>query len=359
MKKKMLFNGFDNKTLGILGGGQLGRMIGQSASRLGIKVIIMDPNKKSPAFQVANRSIVASFENKEKLRKFAKSCDVVTYEFENIPLNSLQYIAKFTKIYPGINPLKISQDRLLEKKFIKNLNIKVANFYPINNKQDLITNLSYLKGRGLLKTRKLGYDGKGQTYIQLNKQKNLQIPRIKKNDYIIEELINFNKEISVIVVREANGKSTCYEPSENIHREGILRETYFPARISVKSKEEAKKIAKKIAKKLDIIGLLAVEMFVCNNDKILVNEIAPRPHNSGHWTMDTCNISQFEALLRALFNAPMANLEYFSKCKMVNLLGDNYFTYKKFLNKKNYKLHLYGKEKLESKRKMGHINIIF
>ena len=193
----------------------------------------------------------------------------------------------------------------------------------------------------------------------MNKKKKVEIPIIKKDKYILEELIDFNKEISVIVVRDSSGKSICYEPSENNHKEGILRETHYPARIPLKCKEDAKNIAKKIANKLDIKGLLAVEMFVCNNNKIIVNEIAPRPHNSGHWTMDTCNISQFEALLRVIFNAPIANIEYFFKCKMINLLGDNYFTYKKVLNKKNYKLHLYGKNALKNKRKMGHINIIF
>ena len=358
MKNKQVFNGFDNKTLGILGGGQLGRMIGLSAASVGVKVIIMDPNKNSPAFQVANKVIICNFEDKEQLKNLARSCDAVTYEFENIPLDSLKHISKYTKVYPGIYPLEISQDRLIEKTFLKNMNIKVAKFFSVNSKNDIFNALSLLNGKGLLKTRKLGYDGKGQLRIESNKKEKTKVPKINKDIFILEELIAFNKEISVIVIRDLTGKIRCYEPCENAHKEGILRETFFPANVTNECKIKAKKIAKKIAKKLDIKGLLAVEMFVCDNDEIIVNEIAPRPHNSGHWTMDACNISQFEALVRVIFKAPIPNLKYFFKCKMINLLGENYHFYKSSLNKQNYKLHLYGKKETKRKRKMGHINII-
>lgn len=358
MKKKAIFNGFDGQILGILGGGQLGKMIALAAARLGVKTIIMDPNKNAPAFQVANKVFVSNFNNKENLKKFAKSCNAITYEFENIPLDSLRLISGYNNIFPGIYPLEISQDRLIEKNFLTQLNIKVANYHPIEHKNDVLKALKNLQGKGILKTRKLGYDGKGQLYFDLNKKIKPKIPLIRKNKFIMEEVINFKKEISVIIVRDSYGKVFSYEPSENLHKEGILRETNFPAKLSNKTLKEAKNIAKKIAIKLNIVGLLAIEMFVTKSNTIIVNEIAPRPHNTGHWTIDACNISQFEALVRVIFKAPISNLKYFFNCKMINLLGENYYLYKKLLNKQNYKLHLYGKEHHKSKRKMGHINII-
>ena len=356
MKNNVIKN-ITNKTLGILGGGQLGKMIAIEASRLGIKTCIFDPNKNSPAFQNANIIINSDYTNKKALGQFVKYSDKITYEFENIPLESLNFLEKNGQIFPGIKALKYSQDRLLEKEFISNLGISVAPFYQIKNYVDVKGALEKLKGTAILKTRKFGYDGKGQHTI-----KKYRIPNIKnnieKNKYIIEGVIKFKKEISVIVIVKKDGSTLCYEPSENKHINGILRETVFPAKISTKTKNKAKAIAVKLARSLNIVGIIAIEMFVDMSNEIIVNEIAPRPHNSGHWTMDACNISQFEALVRAIFDMPMPHIKYYHNCKMINILGENYNVIEKSLYKKNHKIYVYGKDEVKEARKLGHINIL-
>ena len=355
--KNNLIKNMTNKTLGILGGGQLGKMIATEASRLGIRTCIFDPNKNSPAFQNANIIINNDYTDTKYLKKFIKYSDRITYEFENIPLKSLKFLNQNSKIYPGLKALKYSQDRLFEKKFISNLGISVAPFYKINQHKDIKNFVEKLKGNAILKTRKFGYDGKGQYLI---KKYNIPIIKnnIEKDKYIIEGLINFKKEISVIVVVEKEGSVTCFEPSENKHKNGILRETIFPAKIPLRTKNEAKAIAIKIACSLKIIGIIAVEMFVDQNNKIIVNEVAPRPHNSGHWTMDACNISQFEALIRVIFDLPLSKIEYYHECKMINILGENFNIIEKSLNKKNHKIYVYGKDEIKDERKLGHINIL-
>ena len=346
-----------NKTLGILGGGQLGKMIAIEASRLGIKTCIFDPNKNSPAFQTANIVINGDYKNKKCLNKFIECSDKITYEFENIPIESLNLLKKYKKIYPGLKALKYSQDRYLEKKFIANLNIPVAPFYRVDSLEDLKKAVNSFNGVAVLKTRRFGYDGKGQYLI-----KNFKIPiikpSIKKNIYIIEDLIKFKKELSIIVLKSKNGDAKCFEPSENKHKNGILRETIYPARVSANIKKKVKDIAVKIANSLNVIGIIAIEMFLDGKNNIIVNEIAPRPHNSGHWTIDTCNISQFEALVRIIFDLPVPDIKYYHKCKMINILGENYNIINQAINKKNHILHLYGKDKIENLRKLGHINIL-
>ena len=349
---------FKNKKLGILGGGQLGKMIASTASRLGIKTFVYDPNKISPAFQNANKAYIAKFDNKKSLKKFAQDVDFITYEFENIPLDSLRYLNKYRKIFPGINALKYSQDRYYEKKFIKKLGIEVAPFCKVAKENDISLFMKKIGGNCILKTRKLGYDGKGQ-HVFRNYKINLDKKNIKENQFILEGFIKFKKEISVIVIRTREGKVICYEPSENIHKDGILRETFFPAKISKKCIIQSKKIANKIAISLNVVGLIAIEMFVLDDEKIIVNEIAPRPHNSGHWTMDACNLSQFEALVRVIFKIDLPKIKYYHKCKMINILGDNYKEINKSIKKYNNIIHLYGKEVVKKNRKLGHINILY
>ena len=346
-----------NKTLGILGGGQLGKMIAVEASRLGIKTCIFDPNENAPAFQNANIIVNSDYNNKKALKKFVKHSDKVTYEFENIPLESLNFLEKNSQIFPGSKALKYSQDRLLEKEFISNLGITVAPFYQIKKYIDVNNVLEKLKGNAILKTRKFGYDGKGQHIIKKYRIPNIK-DNIEKNKYIIEGIIKFKKEISVIVIIKKDGSAVCYEPSENKHVNGILRESIFPAEISKKTKNRAKAIAVKLARSLNIIGIIAIEMFVDKSDEIIVNEVAPRPHNSGHWTMDACNVSQFEALVRVIFDMPIPHIKYYHNCKMINILGENYNVIEKSLNKKNHKLYIYGKDEIKEGRKLGHINIL-
>lgn len=343
------------KTLGVVGGGQLGKMIGISASKLGIKSCFFDPDKNAPSKDVSNTFYNYEYDNKDKLLEFAKKCDYITYEFENIPINSLKILEKKNNLFPNINTLRISQDRHLEKSFIKGLGIKTANYTTISNSLDVENFLKKNTGLGIIKTRKLGYDGKGQLKINLKsfKKKNI-IP----NKYIIEQFIPFKKEISVIAIRQKNGKVKTFEPTENYHKTGILRYTKFPSSVSNLCTARAKKIAMEIIRKLNIIGILAVEMFVMENEEILVNEIAPRPHNSGHWTLDGCNISQFDALVRTIFRLPIPKIIYTKKCRMINLLGENFNDYKKALNKKNHHIYIYGKNKIKKFRKMGHINIV-
>ena len=356
MKNNVIKN-ITNKTLGILGGGQLGKMIAVEASRLGIKTCIFDPNENAPAFQNANIIVKSDYNNKKALKKFVKYSDKVTYEFENIPLESLNFLEKNSQIFPGSKALKYSQDRLLEKEFISNLGITVAPFYQIKKYIDVKDVLEKLKGNAILKTRKFGYDGKGQHIIKKYRIPNIK-DNIEKNKYIIEGIIKFKKEISVIVIIKKDGSAVCYEPSENKHAKGILRESVFPAKISKKTKNRAKAIAVKLARSLNIIGIIAIEMFVDKSDEIIVNEVAPRPHNSGHWTLDACNVSQFEALVRVIFDMPIPPIKYYHNCKMINILGENYNFIEKSLNKKNHKLYIYGKDEIKEGRKLGHINIL-
>ena len=355
---KNIIKSISNKTLGILGGGQLGKMIATEASRLGIKTCIFDPNKTSPAFQSANIIFNEQYNNKKALKKFANYCDAITYEFENIPLESINFLKGFSKVYPGIRALRYSQDRYKEKKFISSLNIPVAPFYIVNSINDIKKALSKLEGSAIIKTRRLGYDGKGQYVI-----KNFDIPEkfknIKKNQYILEGIINFKKEISIIAMKSKQGKVICFEPSENKHRKGILREAIFPANISSKVNKNAKKIVKDIIMSLNVIGIVAIEMFIDQNNNVIVNEIAPRPHNSGHWTMDACNISQHEALVRTIFDVPLPVIKYYHNCKMINILGENYDLINKAMSNKNYKVYIYGKDSIKPERKLGHINILY
>ncbi len=356
-KNRNIIKDLTSKTLGILGGGQLGKMLAMSASNLGIRTCIYDPNINSPAFQNTDTYLNDSYDNIKTLKKFINICDVITYEFENIPLESIRFLNKHNKIFPGINPLKYSQDRYLEKKFISKLNIEVAPFYKIDNINNLKLSIEKIGGKGILKTRRMGYDGKGQVIIQNTKLPKYNIS-FKKNKYLLEGIIEFEKEISIIAVRSKQGKVTCFEPSENYHKLGILRESKFPANITNSNKIRAKKIATKIANALNVIGLIAIEMFLCKDNKLIVNEIAPRPHNSGHWTIDACNISQFEALVRTVFDLPLPKIKYLNNCKMVNVLGENFNQITKSLYKSNHVIHIYGKDKLEPLRKMGHINIL-
>ena len=346
-----------NRTLGVIGGGQLGKMIGLAAANLGISCHFFDPDKNAPAKNISQSFYNYHYDNEKKLLEFAKKCDFLTYEFENIPLSTLKKIIKYKKIYPGIKPLQVSQDRFVEKSFIKGLGIKVAEFSKINCIEDVrnLLNNNYIKG--IIKTRKLGYDGKGQIRVDLKNLNNINL-NIKPDNFILEKLIPFVKEISVIAVRKKNGEIKTFEPTQNIHKKGILRETSYPANISNKCSTKAKNIAKKITKELKVIGLLAVEMFVLKGEDIMVNEIAPRPHNSGHWTKDACNFSQFDALVRSIFDMPIPQITYIKSCKMINLLGDNFYFYKKYLKKKNCRVYIYGKTEIRDARKMGHINVI-
>ncbi len=340
--------------LGIIGGGQLGRMISMAASRMGYNSHIYAPDVHSPAGKVSSFFTCADYNDETKLRKFAKSCDVVTYEFENIPSKSAEIVSSVTKLVPGVAPLSISQYRFEEKNFLTNLGIKVANYFLIEDPSQLRESLKKINGEGLLKSRSFGYDGKGQLKLSYK-----NIDRIwdefDAGNAVLEEFIDFLCEISIIIVRNREGKIKTYDISENIHKDGILRQSIVPANISGDCINQAKEIGKSIANALELEGVLAVEMFVSKEEELIVNELAPRPHNSGHWTIEACSVSQFEQLVRVAMDLPIGNTSRNYNCNMINLIGNDYNNWKSFLNKPNSHLHIYGKKGIKPNRKMGHV----
>ncbi len=341
--------------IGILGGGQLGRMTALAAATLGMKTHIFTDEKDSPASHVADKVTVASYSNKKALIKFAKEVDLVTFEFENIPLKTANIVADITTFRPNLNCLAITQNRLLEKDFLNNIGVKTAKYKKIENNKDFVLAFKEVGVAGILKTATLGYDGKGQYVVNKNSKILAELKISRSKPYILEEKIDFIKEISVIIARGIDGSSLCYVPAENIHKNGILDVSVVPAKINDKLEVKAYEIAKLIADKLDLIGILAVEFFVTKNDELLVNELAPRPHNSGHFTLDACYTSQFEQFIRAICGWPLGSNLNHSAAEMKNLIGNDIKSYAEFLQDPANKLHLYGKKEIRDGRKMGHV----
>ena len=349
-----------NKILGIIGGGQLGRMTALAAAKFGIECHIFDPDSNAPAFQVCAKSFVNEYEDLEAIKDFASGVDAVLYEFENIPLQSAQHIEQFCVLRPSSFVLSVSQDRLVEKNFLLNeARVNTAKFYECNTYNDLETAYNSINGMSVLKTRRFGYDGKGQ--IKLDKDADLDKAwkDIESNELILEEFIPFKRELSIIVARDLNGKIVLYDVVENRHKNHILDQTIAPApNISKEVSQSAKTIATKIVSALNLEGLLAIELFELNNGELLVNEIAPRPHNSGHWTMDGCVTDQFEQAVRATLGIELGSTERIFNINMQNLIGDDIFLVEKFINDPAARVHNYGKKEVRAGRKMGHINHI-
>ncbi len=342
------------KNIGIIGGGQLARMLSMSCADLGFYVHIYCPERNCPAAQVSNSITNGDYTDKNKLHQFSKSLDILTYEFENIDSSGLKAIEKEITIFPPIKSLEISQDRYLEKSFLHKLGIKTAPFYKVDNFLDLELLVKKENKPFLLKTRRFGYDGKGQVLIKNYTDIKRKLPKQLIDPSIAEEVLDFDKEISIILARDAKGKMKPFEAAENKHKDGILFSSSVPAKISKKTEKEAILITKRIAVNLNYIGVMGVEFFL-KNEKLYVNELAPRVHNSGHWTMDASNISQFEQHVRAISGLPILSPKRYADVTMYNLIGKS-DTKKKF--NKNAKLYLYGKEEVRSGRKMGHINVI-
>jgi 5-(carboxyamino)imidazole ribonucleotide synthase len=349
-------------TIGILGGGQLGRMTALAAARLGYQYHIFCQSPDEPAAQIAHNKTIASFEDMVALKSFAETVDLVTLEFENIPLSSFKYLESIIEVRPNSHALSISQDRVKEKNFISNLGIEVAPFRSVKNAADLNSMLTELGTPSILKTARMGYDGKGQ--IRIDKESQTQEAWNASgacNDTggaILEGLINFEREISVISARGSNGDIVSYIPVENIHKNHILNKTIAPAPISPEQVENAMQISHCLIENLKLIGLLAVEMFITKDGRLLVNEIAPRPHNSGHWTLDACAISQFDLLIRALCGLPLGSVKRSANATMQNLIGDNINDWQDYLLDPTAHLHIYGKSKARKGRKMGHVTWI-
>ena len=342
-------------TIGILGGGQLGRMLSMAASKLGYKTHIYDPNHKAPAFEITTQRTIGSFTDSHLLEKFAKTTDVVTYEFENIPIKTLEEIEKFVTVFPKKNALSVSQDRILEKNFFQSLNLRTVEYAPIECFKDYLEAIDRVKIPSILKTCRDGYDGKGQLTINKTSKKSEIKNHLLHGPCVLERLINFDKEISVIIARNELGNVVSFDPGENKHRSGILHSTVVPSQIPNQLQMDAVIIAGKIANALNYVGVLGVEMFLTSNYELIVNEIAPRVHNSGHWTQNGCVVDQFEQHIRAISGRKLGNGERHSDVTMINIIGEDI---NRINNISDGSIHLYGKRKIRPGRKMGHINYV-
>lgn len=341
------------KKLGIIGGGQLGYYLGLTAHKMGLQPIFLDSNPKSPAKYITDKFICASFDDEEKVGELVENCDVVTYEFENVDLDVIKKLNNKNKIPQGHIPLEISNDRLNEKQLATSLEIKTPMYKDVNSKEELEKALDNIGYPAILKTRRFGYDGKGQYFLEGSKD----IEGIRfDTKYILEQCVKFDFEISVIGIRSISGEFKVYEPFRNVHKDGILYMTHTDTNISNDLKEKACNIVKKIMIEKDIYGILCCELFVIG-DEVYFNELAPRPHNSGHITMDTHMTSQYENHIRAILGLPLGSVDIKRHGVMVNILGDDYHKINEFYSEDCF-VYDYKKEKAVSKRKMGHINYI-
>ena len=345
-------------TVGILGGGQLGRMLALAAAELGLNCHIYCPEAGSPAFAVAAAHTAAAYDDEAALAAFAAAVDVVTLEFENIPLETLRFLSERVAVAPGVKSLAVAQDRLSEKDLMGELGIAVPAYAEVSSRQDIYSALAKTGRPAILKTRRLGYDGKGQAVIRPGDDLATVWRSIGEAPAILEAFVAFEREISVVIARATDGTMRAYDICENRHVNGILAETTVPAGVTPALAAEAVAMAEKIAEAVDHVGVLAVEMFVAPGGVLMVNEIAPRVHNSGHWTEDGCLASQFEQHIRAIAGWPLAGTERHSDVTMENLLGDDVGRWAEILAEPGARLHLYGKAEARPGRKMGHVNRI-
>ncbi|GAB4515759.1 MAG: 5-(carboxyamino)imidazole ribonucleotide synthase [Roseibium sp.] len=348
-------------TIGILGGGQLGRMLAQSAASLGLKTHVYCPDPASPAFDVSAGYTVAPYEDTDALDRFAGAVSVVTYEFENVPGPTAAHLHARVPVRPGVRALEVSQDRLFEKRFLSGAGVKIAGFADIASQTDLETALAGFGGKGVLKTRRFGYDGKGQLMIRAAADAAGAFDRLGGVPAVLEELIAFDCEVSVIVGRDVDGNTACYDIARNHHENHILKTSTVPAGVSGATADAARAMAERIVKGLDYVGVMGVEMFLvrgASGETLLVNEIAPRVHNSGHWTQDACLCSQFDQHIRAVAGWPLGSAERHSDAVMENLIGADAESWEAVLKEPSARLHLYGKAEIRPGRKMGHVNRI-
>ena len=353
---KIINNNPNIKTIGIVGGGQLGRMMCFSAHKMGFKTVIFSDQDQCVASFVTNNIIIANYDDQDALDKFAKIVDIVTFEFENIPFATINYLSNKVNTYPNAQILKITQNRILEKEFLNKIAIKTANYSKILSKNDIAKNLAIF-GKAIIKTATMGYDGKGQYVISDNSQIDHIWQIHADNQLIIEEFCPFDFEVSIIIARSFQGEVACYEPVQNIHQNSILYKTTYPSSLNDQMSKKAQEIAIKIANELDLVGILAVEFFVVG-DQLYVNELAPRPHNSGHITMDLCYNSQFDQLIKAICGFKLGDVGFFASGYMQNIIGNDINKIQDYQNNPKAKIHLYDKKDIIEGRKMGHVNII-
>jgi len=348
-------------TIGILGGGQLGRMLAMAAARLGLRCHVFSPDPDSPAFDVVQNATCAEYADVEALEMFASDVDVITYEFENVPASAALVLAARKPVLPDYRILETTQDRLGEKDFVTKLGIGTAAYADVTSPQMLRAAIARLGLPAVLKTRRFGYDGKGQIILREGDDPDAAWAKLETRAAILEAFVPFEREVSVIAARGSDGQVVCYDVTENEHRDHILKVSQVPAPVTDAVADEARRIAKTIADALNYVGVLGVEMFVVPGDggaRVLVNEIAPRVHNSGHWTLDGASVSQFEQHIRAIAGWPLAEPLRHGRVTMTNLIGHDVDDYARWLTVPGATVHLYGKRTALPGRKMGHVTVI-
>ena len=348
--------------LGVLGGGQLGRMFCIAARTMGYRVWVLDPDPDSPAGALADRHIRANYDDATALEDLRGNCAAVTTEFENVPAETLEYLETHIPVRPGAAAVAIARDRIVEKTFIRDLGLATAPFFAIESSAELEAACAGLKLPALLKTARLGYDGKGQIGVASLEDARRGFLQLGETACVLEERIELERELSIILARGADGTTTVYPVGENVHVNGILHTTQVPARIGQAIRQQAETMAIRLAEALHYCGVLAVEFFVSRSGELLINEMAPRPHNSGHYSLDASLCSQFEQQVRTLCGLPPGSTRLLTAAVMVNLLGDLWGNsapaWQKLLAHDNVKLHLYGKKSARTGRKMGHYNCL-
>ncbi len=342
-------------TVGIVGGGQLGRMTAMAAARLGFRTHIMCQSADEPAAQVAASTTLAAFDDEAALARFAESVDVATIEFENIPLATMEFLAERVTVRPRPQVLGVAQDRLAEKAFFIELGIGTAPFAPVTSIADLRDAVDRIGPSALLKTARMGYDGKGQLPVHADSDLEVVWSQLATDRAVLESFLELDCEISVIVARSADGSTACFDPARNEHRNNILHRTTVPTRVSPALVDQAVAASHDIVAALDLTGVLAIEYFVTGDGRLLANEMAPRPHNSGHWTIDACRVSQFEQLVRAVTGHPLGDTGRMADVEMLNLLGNDVERAAELIASPEVCLHLYGKAEARPGRKMGHV----
>jgi 5-(carboxyamino)imidazole ribonucleotide synthase len=341
--------------IGVVGGGQLGRMIALAAARLGYRCHVLTPEADAPAVQVTNLATIADYRDPAALDRFGAAVDVVTIEFENLPVATLERLARVVPVHPAPAVLAICQDRRREKAFLAAIDAPIARVEPVESAAELARLLAAWDGPAVLKTARLGYDGKGQLRLGPDSDAETAWAELGTTAAVLEAWVDFAGEVSVITARDPAGAQASYPPVANQHRDGILARTTAPAPLPAAVAQAAVELAERIAAALGVVGLLAVEMFVTRDQGLLVNELAPRPHNSGHWTLDACPVSQFEQLVRAICGLPLGPTAPFAAAVMDNLIGAEVERWPELLAEPGARLHLYGKDVVRPGRKLGHV----
>ena len=347
------------RTIGIIGGGQLGRMLAMAAARLNFRTVILEPQADCPAAQLAKSLITAAYDDRAALAELAAEADVITYEFENVPVSAAAFLEESRPVYPPSRALEAAQDRLTEKRFLNDSGIPTARFHAVDSQADLDAALADFGGAGVLKTRLMGYDGKGQQVFRSAEDSPAgAFAALGGVPLILESFVPFAREISIIAARGIDGTVVAFDPAENIHRNGILHTSTVPASISAATATAATDAAARLLASLSYVGVIGIEFFVLDDGSLIANEIAPRVHNSGHWTEAACVVSQFEQHIRAIAGLPLGHAARHSDCVMTNLIGDDIDRVPDWLATPAVLVHLYGKTEARPGRKMGHVTAL-